>query len=85
MNEWSILAFAFLWGLPVAWAFGKYMINVTARRPLAAALWDFTIMAMAMGITVTWLESGNHLVLFAYAAGNAVGTYLVTRYGHKED
>ena len=54
-------------------------IEVGARKAGRAAGWDFIIMAMAMGVTVTWLESGNHLVLFAYAAGNALGTYLVTR------
>ena len=71
---------AFFWGVPVAWAFGKYMIEVGARHAGRAAFWDFIIMSMAMGVTVTWLESGNHLVLFAYAAGNALGTYLVTRF-----
>lgn len=80
--KWVLPCVAFFWGLPVAIAFGKYMIEVAGKRPIRAAFWDFSIMVMGMSVTVAWLESGNHLVLFTYAAGNAVGTYLVTKYGH---
>ncbi len=78
---WIILL-VFVVGVITAWAFGKYMIAVAARRAGVAAMWDFTIMFFAQVITLTlWAKYDDSMwVLLGYIIGNSVGTYLVTKF-----
>ena len=81
----SILTF--LAGLPTAWAFGRYLINVEKRRATKAAAWDFVILTLAQLVTLNlWARADDSAwVLMAWILGNVVGTYLVIRNQHKKD
>ncbi len=81
-----IILLAYLVGVVTAWAFAKYMIAVTQRRPVQAAAWDFMIMFLAQVLILTlWAKTGDSIwVLIGYIFGNSTGTYFVTKYTKKD-
>lgn len=77
----NLCLMTFIAGIPTAWAFGRYTQCVVERKPFKAALWDLLIILLSSaGVLTAWAESGNDpLLLVSWAAGNAIGTYLVVR------
>ncbi|NIN68003.1 MAG: hypothetical protein GTO63_25510 [Anaerolineae bacterium] len=66
-------------GAVTAWVFGKYVLAVNALTPFRAAFWDFFVVFLASGVTLTlWSKSNDSiLVLLAYALGNSTGTLVL--------
>jgi hypothetical protein len=72
---------AFAVGMPIAWAWGKYLHYVQEGVAHKAALWDFVIIALTNVVTLSvWDISGrNPLVLCSYAIAGAFGTWMVVK------
>jgi len=75
------MAFAFVAGLPSAWAWGSWAIAVNKRQPLQAALWDGVIIITSSLVTLTlWSKSGDSIwVLGGWLIGNMVAQYCVVK------
>ena len=76
---------AFVAGMPVAWAWGKYIKSVTGHSATVAAMWDILLILLASVVTLTlWARSGDSVyVLLAYAAGSGIGTFYVVQHNEK--
>jgi len=77
----------FLAGLPTAWAYGQYIINVEKRKAIKAAIWDLVVLVLAQLITLTlWAHADNSIsVLIGWIVGNVLGTYLVIKYQRRKE
>lgn len=75
------VAWAFIAGLPSAWAWGMWAISVNKRQPLQAALWDGVIILTSSLVTLTlWSKSGDSVwVLLGWLLGNMVAQYYVVK------
>ena len=77
---------SFLGGVPAAWAWGKYFFHMRRGHAIQAALWDMTIGALGLFLTLTlWSMAGNSpLVLVTYLVGSSIGTFFVVKHNQSK-
>jgi len=87
VNLLILSSIAFIAGIPAAWAFGKFLLAVEARKARRAAVWDMIIMTLSTLVTLTlWSRSGDSMFVFVgYIMGNGAGTYLVVKLEQIQD
>lgn len=72
---------AFVLGMFVAIMWAKYVMSVTARNAVKAALYDGAIVLPAMIISQMWAKQGDDFNIFiANLVGAMLGTYIVVRF-----
>lgn len=79
---WGYTAWAFIAGLPSAWAWGMWAISVNKKHAWQAALWDGLIIVTSSLVTLTlWSKSGDSVwVLAGWLFGNMVAQYYVVKF-----
>ncbi len=82
VRKMLLLLTIFAAGIVVDTLVAKYTIAVSGRRPLAAANFSALLALVNLGVIGTVLEAGGEqlaLSALAYAAGNWLGTYVITK------